>query len=497
MTGPAGLESEFSKTANGLPQTDFAQYLQETFDVDTAREVLKIFEQIELPAPERTIEFISGREGGLVPLNDYGVSIRIASPSDRINDHPFVLRPLASLKAGKAVFEICPATSSSDDWMESRYLQERLRSEGVNFWDEGPGNTGRIPVKTRRFPDGIIAVTNPAAVNKMTAGIKQALTPEEIEEAAEAEEAEQELYGPLCQSFVEAWDGRQGMQRFWDLCRSYTLEGKLAGELLPQTDFVHYLRFNPQCEFSERTVREVLKTFQQLGLPAPEKNEEFLWAAEGGLVFLDRYGMVIRLEKKNLGRINSDPFVLQPVASIDAGDVVVEICPACNFADNPAVVAELVERLLNNGIKFHDASIRNVGYLPIKSAVFPKGVPMVIDRPAVHRLSENIEPVRQLLTYRLAKKEVEKIYIPLRRGFNKCWPEAQNMKQFWNLCQSYVKKEKLVTGWNKEGANKVEYESAGEAAASAKAYEARLKAVIDNPLNSTVQAVPRLPRRSV
>ncbi len=238
MRKSAELEQGFKEAAGVLPQTDFARYLQQTFDEQTAREVLKIFQQIELPAPEKEQEFLPGTEGCIAFLSRCGVSIRIEykdmanSPSahaaDRINDSPFIIRPLASIDAGKATIEICPGCHTSDDGMESFRLSMQLHDLGINFWDEGPQNIGIIPVKTPAFPDGITVVIDRGAVNRLTTSVAQVKKALASAEASAAEEAEQELYAPLCQSFVEAWEGRQTMQQFWDLCRIYAREGKLV-----------------------------------------------------------------------------------------------------------------------------------------------------------------------------------------------------------------------------------------------------------------------------
>lgn len=231
----------FNKAAEPLPQTDFAAYLEQIFGGVTARDVLKTFDRLGLAAPENEIEFVLGTEGVLVFLNRYGVVIRIEHDDkradiprehqyDRINDSPWVLRPLASLKTGDAIFEICPGCATSDDKSESFALAQQLRLDGINFWDEGAHNTGKVRLRTPAFPHGITVVIDRGAVNRLTAAVsatRHALA-ERAAETAAAEEALQDLYGPLCDVFLDRWQSGARLTDFWRLCRDYTAAGKLV-----------------------------------------------------------------------------------------------------------------------------------------------------------------------------------------------------------------------------------------------------------------------------
>ncbi|MCK5518718.1 MAG: hypothetical protein KAI61_04820, partial [Alphaproteobacteria bacterium] len=97
-----------------------------------------------------------------------------------------------------------------------------------------------------------------------------------------------------------------------------------TAEALPKTDFVDYLleKFGDKA-----TASAVLDAFEKMGIPAPESRDEFMDGAAGVLVFLNRYGLVIRIEHEYLGRINDSPWVLKPIASIDADEAIFEICP--------------------------------------------------------------------------------------------------------------------------------------------------------------------------
>lgn len=235
------LTLQFNGAAGSLPRTDFAAYLENTFDAATARDVLGTFARVGLPAPQKEDEFLAGTEGSLLFLNRYGVVIRIEhkdtqnSPSgfssDRIDDSPWVLRPLASIDAGKAVFEICPGTHTSDDEMEALYLKEMAKSDGVNFWDAGAQNIGRIPVSTPLMPQGIHVVIDRGAVNLLseaTNPIRHALAGEFAVQTKAAHEAVESFYGGLTRRFGDCWSGGRPMRDFWNLCAKYAAAGKLV-----------------------------------------------------------------------------------------------------------------------------------------------------------------------------------------------------------------------------------------------------------------------------
>lgn len=240
MRQQPGLTSGFNAAAGNVPETDFARYLASSFDEDTACRVLDTFAKLGLPAPETQGEFVAGTDGGLVFLNRYGVVLRIEKKdtsdtsaqfwSDRVNDNPLILRPLATLSAGQAHIEICPGCHTTNDQSESRYLQAVLREQGINYWDEGAHNIGRVPVKTSSFPQGLSVVVDRGAVNELTTKAdvaRRALTRQSAETRA-AEQALEGLYGGLCRRFVDCWEGRREMQDFWGLCAKYTAAGKLV-----------------------------------------------------------------------------------------------------------------------------------------------------------------------------------------------------------------------------------------------------------------------------
>jgi len=255
MTEETPLTSDFDKAAAPLPETDFAAALTGSFGASTARSVLAQFEKLGLPAPEAANEFVAGTAGHLLFLNRYGIVLRIESEDtsdkvlgqysyDRVNDSPWVLQPIASIRAGKAVIELCPGVNKADDEMIALELSEKLKGEGLTFWDNHAGNVGYVPVKTPQFPKGVPVVVDRGAVNRLTlsiGGIRNALhgfIGFEKQEVSEAAEAQANLYRPLCDRFRRGWQGEVPMARFWDLCRKYKDAGKLVSGWQGQDGFI-------------------------------------------------------------------------------------------------------------------------------------------------------------------------------------------------------------------------------------------------------------------
>jgi hypothetical protein len=250
--------------------------------------------------------------------------------------------------------------------------------------------------------------------------------------------------------------------------------------------------------FDTETALKVAGVFQKLGLPVPQDEKEFLMGTEGGLVFLNRYGMVIRIENANSARspfkadrINDSPWILQPLASLDAGKAVIELCPGCHSSDDDADVSYLYEALLKQGTAFWDSGLPNVGRLPFKTPQFPEGVPVVIDRLSVRKLSDSVKPVQQALMnvnddeVREATEAQERLYAPLRLAFDEGWTDSAKMPQFWAFCQQCVQEGKLVAGWNEGAGFRGRTFKTDAAIETAKHYENRLQS--DLPATTSAQ----------
>lgn len=188
------------------------------------------------------------------------------------------------------------------------------------------------------------------------------------------------------------------------------------------------------------TQAAIINAFTRLGLPLPEQTDQFMAGTDGCLIFSNTYGLVIRIEEKEKKPVRPSQWVLQPLGAIDAGDAVVEICPACMFEDDKANYHFVKAALKEEGINFWDTGLRNMGRLPINTPQFPQGIPVVVDRRAVKMLSDETRPVKLGLQGRH--------YKPLRSAFNAAMRRKSKAPAFLSLCEAFVREGKLVAGWN-------------------------------------------------
>lgn len=201
----------------------------------------------------------------------------------------------------------------------------------------------------------------------------------------------------------------------------------------------------PVRRFSEEEVEGVLKLMAELQLPLPQDKTEFMAGTEGCIVFINRYGVVLRIEEKTAETdINDNDRVLQPLARFQVGKAVVEICPACAFENDKGRYQELKKSLKESGLKLWDSGLRQLGRIPCKTPEFPEGMTVVVDRGAVRRLDENVKAAKTALQKHfygpLLKKMAE---ADTGKGL-----DAAKVKEFWTQCEEFVRAGKLVAGWN-------------------------------------------------
>jgi hypothetical protein len=180
--------------------------------------------------------------------------------------------------------------------------------------------------------------------------------------------------------------------------------------------------------------------FKRVGLPLPQTTAEFMPGTDGLLLFSNIYGLVIRIEQTEKKPVQPSQWVLQPLGAFDAIDAVVEFCPACRFEDDKANYHLVKAALKEEGINFWDTGLRNMGRLPITTAQFPDGVPVVVDRRAVKMLTDDIKPVSLGLQGRH--------YGPLRCAFTHAASAKRGSSRFLSRCEKFVAEGKLVPGWN-------------------------------------------------
>jgi len=233
----AKIGNDFNAAAH-VPGNNFFYKLQYMFDDMTARQVKHAFKKLLLPLPEDVSEFRAGGAGMgiIIPLNGTGMVLRIEyadsaskmNGGDRIDDSPYITRPILSVDAGLAVIELCPAVrlEKDDDAIED--LKRDLISFSIEFWDDKISNRGRVPVSTPEFPDGIPVVIDRLAVRKFKNSIAPVRMALEESRAAAALAAQDALYAPLAEAVAAGWDDPKKMKAFWRLCRRFLAEGKLV-----------------------------------------------------------------------------------------------------------------------------------------------------------------------------------------------------------------------------------------------------------------------------
>lgn len=244
--------------------------------------------------------------------------------------------------------------------------------------------------------------------------------------------------------------------------------------------------------FDVLTVDAIIDAFEKLHLPLPEHNVEFIRAYEGAIFCSNDYGMVVRVEpveadmkmnrgrsKPHVERINDNPWILQPIGSIKAGDAIIEICPGVHTTDKNRDLDVLDTGLRRTGANFYDLSCTNAGRLPIATPEFPDGVPVVIDRLAVKRLSANTKNIRRALdTMKVDISPQRTLYDGLKRKFRSAWPKGATapdpakMQEFWRAMRDAKNKGILVAGWNEKIDDTYKIV---DARVSAVAYDQRLR----------------------
>jgi len=226
-----------------------------------------------------------------------------------------------------------------------------------------------------------------------------------------------------------------------------------------ETDFDKTVR----NRYGDHTLQEIKSYLNKLQLPVPEKGTQYFYGRTGFIIFINRYGVVIRMEEKDddakyICRVNDSDFILKPLSTQIVGDLVAEVCPGYHRNTTEKSVLIVKAMLKDEGIHFYDNLIENVGLSPFKTPEFPEGRPTLIDRLSVSRLTEATNDIRQALANREASIE-DKAYAPLVQAFADAWPTGQSApdkdktEKCWQLCAQFKAEGKLVTGWNEREHN--------------------------------------------
>jgi len=239
--------------------------------------------------------------------------------------------------------------------------------------------------------------------------------------------------------------------------------------------------------------QRLLRIFDAFRWPDPAEGE-FVPGTESSLLFLNRYGLVLRTGER-LYAPESD-LILRPLASVDAGrDCVIDLLPGVRaIAEDWRVAPMLGAVLEDEDIDFHDTTAQNVGYIPAALPGFASGVPVVIDRGAVSELNRfgrdynparnrpEVHSLRQTFNRDTLRGFQDKFYAPLRESFAAAWPKGgkpdrDGIARFLSLCAGEVEKSAagqpamLSNRWTRDDFDEGK---PPQAAAAAPRYEMRL-----------------------
>jgi hypothetical protein len=152
--------------------------------------------------------------------------------------------------------------------------------------------------------------------------------------------------------------------------------------------------------FAHRGVHpyEVHAAFERLGIPLPGDKSFHRTSDQGAILFLHRFGVVIRLSSitfsehnqrlKSSGiaqQIIDHPCVLQPILSFSIGELRVEVLPGLRMSFNQQDCGQIITALARSNLMFFDDRIDNIGYMGRATPQLPRGIPIVLDRNAVCR----------------------------------------------------------------------------------------------------------------
>jgi len=222
------------------------------------------------------------------------------------------------------------------------------------------------------------------------------------------------------------------------------------------------LPLNEVCHYGGAD-REVTAAMAALHLPMPQKYE-FSFIRLGYLLALPDYGCVLRIERNDPNYIVmpiNHPLVLQPIGTVMHDSLRFELCPGV-----PRVGIEQHDmRFLQDAVEasglVSEASYEDCGYLPVKTTMFPHGVPVVIDRTDVRWPHKNLS--NSFAVNAMAHLPAETVqtqaafYGPLCRAFDEF--QRQNHSEeaartFWTTMRDAKTDGTLSSDWRWHGYRK-------------------------------------------
>lgn len=213
------LRNEFINQVKEQGPQSFAAALDVYFpEAELQKGILGVFARLGLPVPENTEQFMPGTDGMLIFSNKYSLVIRIENKDKKpVKPSQWVLQPLGVVEIGDVVVEICPACKFEDNRDNYKFVKAALKEEGINFWDTGLRNMGRLPFATKQFPEGVPVVVD-----------RRAVKPIANDDRPVRLGVQGKNYAPLRKSLRAAFNNVAKAPDFWQICAQFVDEGKLV-----------------------------------------------------------------------------------------------------------------------------------------------------------------------------------------------------------------------------------------------------------------------------
>jgi hypothetical protein len=181
---------------------------------------------------------------------------------------------------------------------------------------------------------------------------------------------------------------------------------------------------NANNRYGGRTARKISEFFNAMQLPEPSEGEYSETHDKGYLVFLNDPGVVIRITRANLTLWNH-PRVLQPLGSVPAGKLRIDINPGIHCPATEKQRNEAMDDLGKDNLQLFDPALYNCGTLPAVEKLIKAGYAVALDPVAVDDISRTATWARKLLGSKFSRAATPAydpqtlLYGHLRETFNR------------------------------------------------------------------------------
>lgn len=200
-------------------------------------------------------------------------------------------------------------------------------------------------------------------------------------------------------------------------------------------------------EHGLESANHLIRTFRSLALPVPETCRDYRSTADdGALVFLNEAACVLRVTGQRHPRYDH-PHILHPIATFPDEKIRIELYPGITCPGKEEDMDFLSSVLARNNLQINNSDRHkfNVGYLPLKTNLFPHGVPVIIEMTAIAALTEKVRQTAQKLKQHQQNQQ-RNFYAPLREAFEQAFSKSE-MDSFWSKCRELRKQGTLIAGW--------------------------------------------------